>query len=222
MHRRAARGDVAAALLHTGSIAVAILRAARALSVQKRYANEWDVQKRHGSEQGGGRCGERGASAVSEAPRRGERRNEQGGGRCGEKRRRSEQGGAARRCVSAAKGVHVRGHAGAWRARAGTRRSGLRLVRGDARPRGRRAGTRTPGGFSSRGRGPANIGQSKAHGAVWPLGRRVGAEFARPSLRGRDGTSLLSARLPRGLCGGECAAEAKSRYFRNRNGLMPA
>jgi hypothetical protein len=70
MHRRAARGDVAAALsragsiavallhtgsiavalsragsiaaalLHTGSIAVAILRAARALSVQKRYANE--------------------------------------------------------------------------------------------------------------------------------------------------------------------------------------
>lgn len=131
-------------------------------------------------------------------------------------------GGAARRCVSAAKGVHVRGHAGAWRARAGTRRSGLRLVRGDARPRGRRAGTRTPGGFSSRGRGPANIGQSKAHGAVWPLGRRVGAEFARPSLRGRDGTSLLSARLPRGLCGGECAAEAKSRYFRNRNGLMPA
>lgn len=65
MHRRAARGDVAAAFLHAGSvaaallrvgpIAVALLRAARALSVQKRYANEWDVQKRHGSEQGGGR-----------------------------------------------------------------------------------------------------------------------------------------------------------------------
>lgn len=60
MHRRAARDDVAAALLragsiavallragsiavallHTGSIAVALLRAARALSMQKRYANE--------------------------------------------------------------------------------------------------------------------------------------------------------------------------------------
>ena len=70
MHRRAARDDVAAALLcagsiavallHSGSIAVALLRAARALSVQKRYANEWDVQKRHGSEQGVGRRGARG------------------------------------------------------------------------------------------------------------------------------------------------------------------
>lgn len=89
MHRREARGDVAVALsragsiavalLHTGSIAVAILRAARALTVQKRYANEWDVQKRHGSEQGGGRCGELGASAVSEATRRGDRRSERGG-----------------------------------------------------------------------------------------------------------------------------------------------
>lgn len=56
MHRRAARGDVAAAFLHADSIAVALLHGARALSVQKRYANEWDVQKRHGSEQGGGRC----------------------------------------------------------------------------------------------------------------------------------------------------------------------
>lgn len=53
MHRRAARGDVAAALLRAGSIAVALLHAARALSVQKRYANERDVRKRHGSEQGG-------------------------------------------------------------------------------------------------------------------------------------------------------------------------
>lgn len=65
MHRRAARGDVAAAFLHAGSVAVALLRAARALSVQKRYANEWDVQKRHGNEQGGGRCGARGVSAAS-------------------------------------------------------------------------------------------------------------------------------------------------------------
>lgn len=75
MHRRAARGDVAAAFLHAGSvaaallragsIAVALLRAARALSVQKRYANEWDVQKRHGSEQSGGRCGVHGVSAAS-------------------------------------------------------------------------------------------------------------------------------------------------------------
>lgn len=53
MHRRAARGDVAAALLRAGSIAVALLHAARALSVQKRYANERDVRKRHGNEQGG-------------------------------------------------------------------------------------------------------------------------------------------------------------------------
>lgn len=91
-HRRAARGDVAAALLcagsvavallHTGSIAVALLRAARALSVQKRYANEWDVQKRHGSEQGG-------VSAVSGVARRGER--------CGG--RRGEQDGTARRAA---------------------------------------------------------------------------------------------------------------------------
>lgn len=65
MHRRAARGDIAAAFLRAGSVAVALLRAARALSVQKRYANEWDVQKRHGNEQGGGRCGARGVSAAS-------------------------------------------------------------------------------------------------------------------------------------------------------------
>lgn len=80
MHRRAARGDVAAAflhagsiavaLLHAGSIAVALLRAARALSVQKRYANEWDVQKRHGSEQGGG--GAVPAAYRRRAARRGE------------------------------------------------------------------------------------------------------------------------------------------------------
>lgn len=86
MHRRAARddvaaaflhaGSVAAALLHTGSIAAALLRAARALSVQNRYANEWDVQKRHGNEQGGGRCGARGVSAVRRTARRGERRGE--------------------------------------------------------------------------------------------------------------------------------------------------
>lgn len=83
MHRRAARGDVAAAFLHAGSIAVALLRAARALSVQKRYANEWDVQKRHGSEQGGGgavpaayrrRAARRGA--ASRAAQRGERLSE--------------------------------------------------------------------------------------------------------------------------------------------------
>lgn len=89
MHRRAARGDVAAALLRvgcidaallrTGSIAVALLRTARAPSVQKRYAGEWDVQKRYGNEWHGGRCGGRGVSAVSEAARRGERRSEQGG-----------------------------------------------------------------------------------------------------------------------------------------------
>lgn len=154
MHRRAARGDVAAAflhagsvtvaLLHAGSIAVALLRAARALSVQKRYANEWDVQKRHGSERGGGRCGARGVSAASGTARRAGRH--------------SEESGSAKRGVSAAKSARVRGHAGAWGARAGTRRSGLRLVRGDARPRGRRAETRPPGGFSSRGRGPTNIG----------------------------------------------------------------
>ena len=76
MHRRAARGDVAAAflragsiaaaLLHTGSITVALLRTARALSVQKRYANEWDVQKRYGNEWRGGRCGGRGVSAAGD------------------------------------------------------------------------------------------------------------------------------------------------------------
>lgn len=86
MHRRAARGDVAAAFLHAGSvaaallragsIAVALLRAARALSVQKRYANEWDVQKRHGSEQSGGRCGVHGVSAASRTAQRGERLSE--------------------------------------------------------------------------------------------------------------------------------------------------
>ena len=81
MHRRAARDDVAAALLHAGSVAVALLHsgsiavallcAARALSVQKRYANEWDVQKRHDSEQGGERHG-----AASRTARRGERLSE--------------------------------------------------------------------------------------------------------------------------------------------------
>lgn len=87
MHRRAARGDVAAALLragpiavallHAGSIAVALLRAARALSVQKRYANEWDVQKRHGSEQGGGRGSmARGDGAARRTAQRGERLSE--------------------------------------------------------------------------------------------------------------------------------------------------
>lgn len=82
MHRRAARDDVAAALLRAGSIAVALLRAARALSVQKRYANEWNVQKRHGSEQGGGRCGALGMidgerhGAASRTARRGERLSE--------------------------------------------------------------------------------------------------------------------------------------------------
>lgn len=149
MHRRAARGDVAAAFLHAGSvaaallragsIAVALLRAARALSMQNRYANEWDVQKRHGSEQGG----ERGGMARRTVRRAG---------------RHSEESGSAKRGVSAAKSARVRGHAGAWGARAGTRRSGLRLACGDTRPRGRRAGTRPPGGFSSRGRGPTNIG----------------------------------------------------------------
>lgn len=94
MHRRAARGDVAAAflhagsiaaaLLHAGSIAVALLHAARALSVQKRYANEWDVQKRHGSEQDGGRCGARGGtasgvSAASGTVRRAGRHSEESG-----------------------------------------------------------------------------------------------------------------------------------------------
>lgn len=99
MHRRAARGDVAAAFLHagsvtaallragsiavallrTGSIAAALLRAARALSVQKRYANEWDVQKRHGNEQRGGRCGARRVSAASEAAWRGEENGAAGG-----------------------------------------------------------------------------------------------------------------------------------------------
>lgn len=136
-------GSVAAAFLHAGSIAVALLRAARALSVQKRYANEWDVQKRHGSEQGGGRCGARGVSAASEAVRRGGTARRAG--------RHSEESGSAKRGVSAAKSARVRGHAGAWGARAGTRRSGLRLACGDTRPRGRRAGTRPPGGFSSRG-----------------------------------------------------------------------
>ena len=94
MRRRAARGDVAAALLrvgcidaallHTGSIAVALLRTARALSVQKRYANEWDVQKRYGNEWRGGRCGGRGVSAAGDEQdgtargtvQRGERRSE--------------------------------------------------------------------------------------------------------------------------------------------------
>lgn len=88
MHRRAVRGDVAAALLragpiavallHAGSIAVALLRAARALSVQKRYANEWDVQKRHGGEQGGGRgsMARGGDGAASRTAQRGERLSE--------------------------------------------------------------------------------------------------------------------------------------------------
>lgn len=126
MHRRAVRGDVAAAflhagsiavaLLHAGSIAVALLRAARALSVQKRYANEWDVQKRHGSERGGGRCGARGVSAASGTARRGERRNEGNGATSSAARRagrHSEESGSAKRGVSVAKGARVRGHAGA-------------------------------------------------------------------------------------------------------------
>lgn len=125
MHRRAARGDVAAAslhadsiavaLLHAGSVAVALLRAARALSMQKRYANEWDVQKRHGSEQGGGRCGARGEQDGT--ARRTVRR---GGGRRGEQdgtARRAAQRNAAYRQRKApacgdtrAPGERVRGH----------------------------------------------------------------------------------------------------------------
>lgn len=83
MHRRAARGDiaaaflhagsVAAAFLHAGSVAAALLHAARALSVQKRYANEWDVQKRHGSEQGGERLSETRRIGSEKRPRAGTR-----------------------------------------------------------------------------------------------------------------------------------------------------
>lgn len=82
MHRRAARGDVDAAILHVGSIDAALLHAMRALSVQKRYANEQDVQKRRsgerdvqkrcGNERRGpaaGRCGERGGTARGAAQR---------------------------------------------------------------------------------------------------------------------------------------------------------
>lgn len=132
MHRRAARGDVAAAflhagsvaaaLLHTGSIAVALLRAARALSVQNRYANERDVQKRHGSEQGGGRCGARGVSAASEAVRRGG--TAQRGERLSETRRigseKRPRAGTRGRLGSACGDTtlrvetRVRGHAASW------------------------------------------------------------------------------------------------------------
>lgn len=146
MRRRAARGDVAAALLHagsiavallrvgyidaallhTGSIAVALLRTARALSVQKRYASEWDVQKRHGSEQGGGRCGGRGVSeagGVATAARRigGERGGTARGtarraGRC------SEGNGAARGTVQRGEWLSETWRIGSEkRPRAGTR-----------------------------------------------------------------------------------------------------
>ena len=121
MHRRAARGDVAAAFLHAGSIAVALLRAARALSVQKRYANEWDVQKRYGSEQGGGRCGARGVSAASEAVRRGGTARRAG--------QHSEESGSAKRGVSAASRAAQRGK----------RLSETRRIGSEKRPR---AGTR--------------------------------------------------------------------------------
>lgn len=118
MHRRAARGDVAAALLcagsiaaallragsiavallragsiavallHTGSIAVALLRAARALSVQNRYANERDVQKRYGSEQGG----ERGGAVFAAYRRRAAWRGEENGAAGGAASRTAQRG----------------------------------------------------------------------------------------------------------------------------------
>lgn len=117
MHRRAARGDVAAAflhagsvaaaLLHTGSIAAALLRAARALSVRNRYANEWDVQKRHGNEQGGAARGtvQRG-ERLSETRRIGSEKRPRAGTRgrlgsaCGDTTLRVE--------------TRVRGHAASW------------------------------------------------------------------------------------------------------------
>lgn len=147
MHRRAARGDVAAAFLHAGSvaaalfrsasIAVALLRAARALSMQRRYANEWDVQKRHGSEQGGGRCGVRGVSAASSTARRGER--------CG------EQGGAARGTVQRGERLSETRRIGSEkRPRAGTRgrlgsACGDTTLRVETRARGRTASWTTCG-----------------------------------------------------------------------------
>lgn len=114
MHRRAARSDVAAALLRAGSVTAALLRAARALSVQNRYANEWDVQKRHGSEQGGGRCGARGEQdgTARRTVRRAAWRGEQDGAA-----RRAAQRNAAYRQRKApacgdtrAPGERVRGH----------------------------------------------------------------------------------------------------------------
>lgn len=106
MHRQAARGDVAAAILHAGSVAAAFLHAGsidaavlhttQALSVQKRYANERDVQKRHGNER-------RGPAAGWHSERDGAARRD----------------GVAKRGVSAAKSARVRGHVGAWGARAG-------------------------------------------------------------------------------------------------------
>ena len=117
MHRRAARGDVAAALLRAGSIAVALLHAARALSVQKRYANEWDVQKRHGSEQGGERGGTaRGNGTASRTAQRGERLSETR--RIGsEKRPRAgTRGRLGSACGDTTLRVEtrVRGHAASW------------------------------------------------------------------------------------------------------------
>lgn len=117
MHRRAARSDVAVALLHIGSIAVALLRAARALSVQKRYANEWDVQKRHGSEQGGERGGTaRGNGATSRTAQRGEWLSETR--RIGsEKRPRAgTRGRLGSACGDTTLRVEtrVRGHAASW------------------------------------------------------------------------------------------------------------
>lgn len=142
MHRRAARGDVAAAFLHAGSIAVALLRAARALSVQKRYANEWDVQKRHGSEQGGGRCGARGVSTASGVARRGER--------CGERR-----GEASRTAQRGERLSETRRIGSEKRPRAGTRgrlgsACGDTTLRVETRARGRTASWTTCGDTTAR------------------------------------------------------------------------
>lgn len=142
MHRRAARGDVAAALLLAGPIAVALLHAAWALSVQKRYANEWDVQKRHGSEQGGGRCGARGVSAASGTVRRGER--------CGERR------GAASRTAQRGEWLSETRRIGSEkRPRAGTRgrlgsACGDTTLRVETRARGRTASWTTCGDTTAR------------------------------------------------------------------------
>ena len=184
------------------------------------------MQKRHGSEQGG----ERGGAVPAAYRRRGER--------CGERRgaarrtvrraarragRHSEESGSAKRGASAAKSARVRGHAGAWGARAGTR--GLvDDVRGHDRPEVLVRG----------GEGPRTSGKARLTELFGPLGdesepsspdRVYAGEMRHPCFRlGSQGTSAAVSAPQRrkavtsGIGTGSCRRRSRRHPARPRCG----